>query len=128
MSEIQGFKTNLSQPIFNKNGENLFRLESSAVYYALLERGGKQIRKSLKTTDASSGKRRLSALREKLDRLSDVKGASRITFAELANRWFETVSVVMQPSSSCRIGVCIEGLLPVFDGVNVRNIMARDFN
>ena len=32
---------------FHKVGENLYRLESSQTYYALLKRGGKQIRRSL---------------------------------------------------------------------------------
>ena len=33
---------------FRKVGENLYRLKTSGTYYALLKRGGKQIRKSLK--------------------------------------------------------------------------------
>jgi hypothetical protein len=32
-------------------GENLYRRESSGVYYALIKKGGKQFRRSLKTQD-----------------------------------------------------------------------------
>lgn len=53
-------------PDFRKVGENLYRLNTSGKYYALLKRGGKQYRKSLKTTDKELAKRRLGELREKV--------------------------------------------------------------
>ena len=93
--------------------------------YALPKLSGKQIRKSLKTTDAALAKRRLAGLREKVGRLRDIKGASRITFAELADRWLEAVSVSMKPSLACRLGVWLKGLKPIFEGVTVRNITSR---
>jgi hypothetical protein len=34
--------------VFHKVAENLYRLESSGGYYALIKRGGKQFRRSLK--------------------------------------------------------------------------------
>jgi len=34
------------QPVFHKVAENLYRLESSGGYYALVKRGGKQFRRS----------------------------------------------------------------------------------
>ena len=46
---------------------------------------GKQIRRSLKTTDAALARRRLGELRNKVSRLNPVKGASKITFADLSN-------------------------------------------
>lgn len=117
--------SNPSSSVFNRVGENLYRLESSGVYYALLKRAGKQIRKSLKTKDPALAKRRLASLREKVERLSDIKGASRITFVELAYRWLETVSVSMKPSSASRLDICLKGLKPSFEGVTVRNITSR---
>ena len=39
------------QPVFHKVAENLYRLESSGGYYALVKKGGKQFRRSLKTKD-----------------------------------------------------------------------------
>jgi hypothetical protein len=43
----------------------LYRLESSDGYYALLKRGGKQFRRSLKTKDRKLADRRLNELRDK---------------------------------------------------------------
>jgi len=42
------------QPIFHKVAENLYRLESSGGYYALIKKSGKQFRRSLKTSPLSS--------------------------------------------------------------------------
>jgi hypothetical protein len=50
------------QPVFHKVAENLHRLESSGGYYALLKRGGKQFRRSLKTKDRKLAGRRLNDL------------------------------------------------------------------
>lgn len=58
------------QPTFNKVGENLYRLESTSGYYALLKRGDKQFRRSLKTKDRKLADRRLAALREEIGNLS----------------------------------------------------------
>ena len=40
-----------SQQTLQRVGENLYRSDSSAIYYAILKRDGKQIHRSLKTTD-----------------------------------------------------------------------------
>src|SRR5665213_1958380 len=64
------------QPVFHKVAENLYRLESSSGYYALLKRGGKQFRRSLKTKDRKLADRRLNDLRAKIGCLkisTDVK-------------------------------------------------------
>ena len=54
------------QPVFHKVAENLYRFESSDGYYALLKRGGKQFRRSLKTKDRKLADRRLNDLRTKI--------------------------------------------------------------
>ena len=113
------------QPVFHKVGENLYRLESSGGYYALLKRTGKQIRRSLKTTDAKLARRRLTELRAKVARLSQTPGANNITFNELAQRWLANVSVGLKEASASRLSVCIKGLKPFFQGVAVRNITNR---
>jgi hypothetical protein len=56
------------QAVFHKVAENPCRLDSSGTYYALFKRAGKQIRRSLKTTDAALARRRLNELREKVER------------------------------------------------------------
>ena len=52
---------------FRKVGENLYRLKTSGTYYALLKRGGKQIRKSLKTKDKELAARKLGEQRSRLE-------------------------------------------------------------
>ena len=73
-----------SGAVFHKVAQNLYRLESSKTYYALFKRGGKQIRKSLKTTDAALARRRLVDLRDKVSRLNQTKGAGKLPFESLA--------------------------------------------
>tara|TARA_B100001029_G_C14704101_1_gene256465 strand:+ start:134 stop:421 length:288 start_codon:yes stop_codon:yes gene_type:complete len=51
---------------FKKVAENLYRLNQTGGYYALVKRGGKQIRRSLKTTDKSMAKRRCKHFLRKL--------------------------------------------------------------
>jgi hypothetical protein len=67
-----------SGAVFHKVAQNLYRLESSESYYALFKRGGKQIRKSLKTSDATPARRRLADLWEKVSLLNQTKGASKV--------------------------------------------------
>jgi hypothetical protein len=51
------------QPVFHKVAENLNRLESSGGYYALVKKGGKQFRRSLKTKDRKLADRRLKDIK-----------------------------------------------------------------
>jgi hypothetical protein len=48
-----------AKAVFRKVAQNLYRIKSPGSYYALLKRTGKQIRKSLKTTDHALACRRL---------------------------------------------------------------------
>ncbi|MGO8677734.1 MAG: tyrosine-type recombinase/integrase [Limisphaerales bacterium] len=111
--------------IFHKVGQNLYRLESSGTYYALFKRGGKQIRKSLKTTDGALARRRLSELREKVSRLNQGKGASKLTFAELAARWLSTHRVHLKEKSISRLDTCLKGLDPYLGQVAIRSLNAQ---
>jgi hypothetical protein len=49
-----------SRAVFHKVAQNLNRLESYRTYYALFKRAGKQIRRSLKTTDPALARQRLT--------------------------------------------------------------------
>ena len=51
-------------------GENLYRSDSSGIYYALFKRDGKQIRRSLKTTDKELARRKLAELRRQVNRIT----------------------------------------------------------
>src|SRR5438552_14689712 len=58
------------QPVFHKVAENLYRLESSGGYYALVKKADKQFRRSLKTKDRKLADRRLKVLKEQIGGLS----------------------------------------------------------
>src|SRR6266446_5787236 len=49
---------------FQKVGECLYRYSSNGVYYARIKSGGKEIRRSLETTDRDTAKRELARLRK----------------------------------------------------------------
>jgi hypothetical protein len=56
--------------VFDKVAENLYRHKSSKKYYALLKRGGKQFRRSLKTRNRHLVNSRLAKLRRDVANLS----------------------------------------------------------
>jgi integrase len=121
--------TNQPEPssgaVFHKVAQNLYRLESSGTYYALFKRASKQIRRSLKTTDSALARRRLNELREKVSRLNQTKGASKLTFASLAERWLANHRVHLKEKSISRLDTCLKGLKPYFGHVPIRNISSQ---
>jgi integrase len=111
-----------ARPVFNKVGQNLYRLESSGTYYALFKRAGKQIRRSLKTADSALARRRLGELRNKVGRLNTTKGAGKITFANLASRWLDGCRVHLKERTVASLASSLNGLLPYFGPVPIRNV------
>src|SRR3954464_10617083 len=69
-----------------KVAENLYRSDSSGVYYSLFKRGGKQFRKSLKTDDRKLAERRLAEVRGKVDNLVST-GDAKLTFWQVAEKY-----------------------------------------
>jgi len=82
-------------------GHCLYRVEGSGKYYAILKRAGKQIKRSLKTTDPTMARRRLAELSDNADRLKTGEG-SRITFEDLAARWLQAAGTSMKPATRNR--------------------------
>src|SRR5229473_5660885 len=92
--------TPIVQRTLKHAGENLYRNQSSGIYYALFKRDGKQIRRSLKTADKELARRKLSDLREQVQRLT-ADDAKSLPFAEydkgeliggLAKRWLDVAT------------------------------------
>lgn len=123
-------------------GENLYRNQSSGIYYALFKRDGKQIRRSLKTTDRDLAKRYLGDLRGKVERLNS-DSAKTLPFAEykrdektgeltdeliggLCRRWLDFAGVRLKPASYDRRLRTIHMLAPHFKGKTVGNISKLD--
>jgi integrase len=70
-------------------GESLYRYSSNGVYYARIKSEGKEIRRSLRTTDRALARRNLAALKDELRQVDRSQG--RVTLAELCDRYLKTV-------------------------------------
>lgn len=102
-------------------GENLWRNQSSGVYYALFKRSGKQIRRTLKTGDRSLAKRRLDELRGKVEGLK--VGLKDIPFREMANKWLASLQGgTLKPKTYGRKVTAVNVLLPYFGSLSTRAI------
>jgi integrase len=73
---------------FQKVGECLYRY-SNGVYYGRIRVDGKEIKRSLRTTDKAVAKRRLSDFRDE-QRQTD-RSQGKLTLAELCDRYLQTV-------------------------------------
>jgi integrase len=82
-------RTHQNMSAFQKVGECLYRYSSNGVYYARFESGGKEIRRSLRTTDRASAQRALPWLKEEWKQVDPAQG--KLTLAELCDRYFETI-------------------------------------
>jgi integrase len=120
-SKHSGNEQNDPRPVYHKVGENLYRHTSSEKYYALLKRGGKQFRRSLKTTDRALAARRLGKLRQQVASLT-LSQDSHAIFPEVAQRWLDTVRHTMKSASIKRRESCIKNLAPHFKGIAIRNV------
>jgi integrase len=72
-----------------KVGECLYRYPSNGVYYARIKIDGKEIKRSLGTTDRALARRKLSALKDELRQIDRSQG--KLTLAELCDRYLKTV-------------------------------------
>jgi integrase len=74
---------------FQKVGECLYRYSSNGVYYARIRVDGKEIKRSLETTDRAIANRELARFKNEQRQIDRSQG--RITLVELCNRYFKTV-------------------------------------
>jgi integrase len=109
------------QPVFHKVAENLYRLESSGGYYALIKKSGKQFRRSLKTKDRKLADRRLKELKGQIGCLTLTDDA-KLGFEAVANRWLESIKHTLAPGTIVQREIRIKNLAPFFKGVPLRNI------
>jgi integrase len=75
--------------VFQKVGECLYRYSSNGVYYARIKSGGKEIRRSLETTDPALARRNLRKLRNEQSQIDRSK--SRLTLRELCDTYLKTI-------------------------------------
>lgn len=74
---------------FQKVGECLYRYSSNGVYYARIKTSGKEIRRSLETTDREKAKRELAQLRDEQRQIDRSQG--KLTLSELCDRYLQTI-------------------------------------
>jgi integrase len=82
-------RTHQNTSAFQKVGECLYRYSSNGVYYARFESGGKEIRRSLRTTDRASAQRALAWLKQEREQVDPAHG--KLTLAELCDHYLQTV-------------------------------------
>lgn len=107
--------------VFHRVAENLYRLENTGGYYALLKRSDKQFRRSLKTKDRKLAERRLTELRGQVANLRMTEDA-RLWFEDIAARWIATTAHALKESTVTRRKTCIANVTPYFAGMAIRNI------
>ena len=114
-----------NQTSFRKVAECLYRNESSKTYYAFVKRNGRQIRRSLKTTDRKLAERRLKEFRGDASKLVS-GGRNRITFEDLSKLWLPVASSNLKKSSADRIERCLKILNGYFGTSIISSITMRD--
>jgi integrase len=102
-------------------GECLYRAQSSNIYYALFKRHGRQVKRSLKTTDFALAKRRLKEILEQAEPLA-AANAAKIPFDEVALKWAKMATMTMKPSSETRQFGVIKSLSIYFGAEQTRKI------
>jgi integrase len=73
---------------FQKVGECLYRYSRNGVYYGRIKRGGKETKRSLRTSDRALAQRRLRDFRNEQQQLDPSRG--NLTLAQLCDRWLAT--------------------------------------
>ena len=107
---------------FKRVSENLYKVIETGGYYALVKRGGKQIRRSLKINDKALAKRRLSELKEKASKLRTGKEHSSITFEKYSERWIKAKEASLKSKTIRRMKDCLKGIRPYLGTIAIRNI------
>ena len=74
---------------FQKVGECLYRYSSNGVYYARIKTSGKEIKRSLETTDRTLAKRKLATFKDEQRQIDRSHG--KLTLPELCDRYLKTV-------------------------------------
>ena len=75
--------------IFKKVGECLYRYSPSGMYYARIKVDGRQIKRSLGTTDRALANRKLAAFKDEQRQIDRSQG--KLTLAELCDRYLRSV-------------------------------------
>lgn len=114
-------KTTAKQQELQRVGECLYRSQTSKIYYAIIKRGGKQIKRSLRTKDGMLARRRLSDLMDQAVALSQCKD-SKVSFEAMASRWLKAAGSSMKSSTKLRAAGVIKSLNRFLKATETRRI------
>ena len=95
------------------------------MYFAWFSVRGKQLKRSLKTSDKELARRRLAELRKTAARLHGSEHRN-LRFEELAKFWLESIQGSVKASTHKRRMVCINQLTPFFKTIPMRSITSAD--
>ncbi len=107
-------------------GECLWRHTQSGKYYAIVRTAGKQIKKSLRTTDNALAKRRLADFRKKTQRVQS--GDKSLRFQELASLWLASVKPNQATATFDASSDRVTQLNHFFGTSEARSITRRDID
>ena len=104
-------------------GECLYR-HHLGTYYALVKVAGKQIKRSLRTSDLSLAKRRLSDFRNNASKLTGTEKS--LVFEGLTAQWLASIRPQLKDSSYQRRVTSLKQIVPYFKGHLVKSIGHRE--
>ena len=107
-----------------KVGECLYR-NRHGVYFAWFSVRGKQLKRSLRTSDKELARRRLAELRKVAARLHGLEDRN-LRFEEVVRAWLESIEGGLKPSTYSRRVVCINQLMAFFKTIPIRSITSAD--
>src|SRR2546421_6412476 len=120
-NSISQGEINQTEPAFRLVAECLYRHVSSGKYYGLFKRGGKQIRKSLKTKDRKLAERKLADLRKAVGKIACADEDANADFETIAGRWLSLRQYSLSARTISLQRYFIQSLKPFFSGA-IRNV------
>jgi len=124
-NQEQEQETTTGKTVLRKVGECLYRNESSGTYYALVKKGGKQFRHSLKTKERKVAERSLAQYRQDVARLTMTADAKDYTFKDVAERWLERLRPTLKTSSALRRATSLVKIYEYMGKLPIRSVSAR---
>lgn len=97
----------------NRVGECLYR-NGIGAYFALVKVRGKQIKRSLRTNEGPTAKRRLAEFRQRADRMHGCEMRD-VRFVELAEMWMDNIKGALKKKSFERRQAALAGLSPYYN-------------
>jgi len=112
------------QPTWTRVAENMVRHTKSRIYYLRIKSKGKQLKRSLGTTDRKLANRRLI---EKLSELEQNPSSSptlpkSTTINDLITHWLPIRTSSLKPKSASRIHIALKGISKIIGQIKVLNL------